>query len=310
MQGKWQDYRLREPWRGSMRGTRERRGWKMSRSIRLLAAAAVVGLLLMVSAQVAVPVDVQKVAVIHGHGRENGGSDYYFFAVMVEGADIDNVRCVDTDSGGTPRSMALTPESSTKWWYEDPVDYPTFAALCTAHKNPNGLVSFYFNEGEADYDWDQVGYNMPYGPTGFATITNPGHGDTGVLTNPNYKWTDVSAIPHAVGIHKFVDEDAGPVRYEVFFDNDLTQTSWQPGPLAGLTDYAIGVAVVNVQSSAGKFPITATTNVYSKSYDYYGVWASGNENEFTTMIPEPGTIALIGSAMLALVGLRWRRRMK
>lgn len=275
----------------------------MVRSIRLLAVAAIVGLLLMVSAQEASSIDVQKVALIQGHGYLNGVTTSYFFEVLVEGTGITDARVVDTST-----NASLTNAGGNWWEYEDPVAYPTYAALTAAHPASGALTTLYFNEAQLDCDTDVLGYNVTAGPDGFATITNPLHNATGVPLNPNYTWTSVAALTNAVGISKFVDEDAGPVWYQEFFDNDLTQTSWQPGALAGLTDFHICVAVVNLQGGVGR-PMSAVTNTRSDAYDYYGVFAQANENDFTT-IPEPGTMALLGTAMLVAVGLRWRRRMR
>jgi len=275
----------------------------MARSIRFVGVAVVVGLLVMVAAQEVFPLDVQKVAIIQAHGYTGGVSDGYFFEVLVEGTGITNARVVDKTS-----NASLTHSGGNWWEYEDPVTYASYAALTTAHPASGWLTTFYFNEGQPDCDTDVLGYNVTAGPNGFATITNPTHNATGVDPNPNYQWSDVSGLSNAVGIHKFVDEAGGPVWYQEFFDNDLTQTSWQPGALSWMTDYHICVAVVNLQGGVG-MPMQAMTNTRNDPYDYYGVFAQANENDFTTA-PEPGTVALIGTAMLALVGLRWRRRMK
>jgi len=251
--------------------------------------------------------DVTAAAVIYGCDRINGTvptTGAYFFQAWVEGTNIDDVRYTDAST-----NAALTYHAGDdRWYYNDPVRYDTAAALHAAHPQLT-LVDFYWNEAAWDNDHDQLGYNV-IPPGGFATITNPPHNSLNQPLDPLYQWNSVAGTSNAQGLYKGVRNIAtDTLAYEEVFNSDLNQTSWQPGALDPLTGYEFTLCVVNLVYDD---PVPALTD-RGDPYTYYGVWAQCNTIQFSTQateIPEPGTIALVGSAMLALVGLRWRRRMR
>ena len=72
------------------------------------------------------------------------------------------------------------------------------------------------------------------------------------------------------------------------------------GAAGGL--FALGGAVTSLRPNPGPFPTPVTESVFGSAS------AANPRHLVLTLIPEPGTLALLGSGTLILLGCGWRRR--
>jgi len=254
--------------------------------------------------------DVQDIEIYCGVERTNGVVDTWYFEIEVSGVGLKNgvfwnQHLSTADPGTEWKAFTAVPGSEN-----DLVYYETFAsqaALEARYPNSNGY-HLYFNQTKtpptlADFE-DQVllGFAaLP--PTGFANITYPTHGATGVPLNPLYQWDNIEGLANVFGAYVFPTPDGDDV-YELE-DNDMTTTSWQPGALNPLTEYTLEVCIAN--PTAGDEQTLST--LMGDSFDVWRAYDSCNSVDFTT-IPEPTTWAMIGTGVLGVIGLRRRRRMR
>ncbi|HUW55747.1 MAG TPA: PEP-CTERM sorting domain-containing protein, partial [Planctomycetota bacterium] len=243
-----------------------------------------------------------------GTDRLNTSIQGYFFGVEVKGTDIANgvFVCVDTGKWG-----ALSYDGTDSW--DNDQGFASMASLLAAHPaDPTTQYRLYFNRTVPNpkpdnfAHWEDVVYLgfSATAPTGYATISYPLHGATGVEVDPNYAWDNVQGKGKVLGL--FVRNNDTDVELFRELDNDMTRTSWQPGALSQDQTYRTTVAVAKLVGGAGK-PLNLTM-LSGDPFDYYGVFADSNENEFTT-VPEPSTVALVGTGVLVCIAVRRRRRM-
>ena len=277
------------------------KAWGMLMTVIALALA------LTVPVRRACALDIDEIRIMQGTDRQNGVVQDYFFELEVEGTGIANAVfvCVDTGKWGALRS-----DSPNEW--DNNQQFGSMGALVAAHPS-TGTTQYrlYFNRQVPKPSPDNAAHWEDFvylgfatnAPTGYATITYPLHTATGVPLNPNYTWNSVATFGTGLG-RWVVDTAAGTDVHEVEYDNDMTLMSWQPGGLAPGTMHEIEVSVGKY---VGGKPMNLET--YKKdAFTYSGIFEEVNWNGFTT-IPEPMTAALVGTAMLALIGWRRRRRM-
>ena len=182
-----------------------------------------------------------------------------------------------------------------RWGFDD----ENFASLVLldASYGPGNYV-FDFNSGE---DADTINYQYTE-PGGFANITYPTDGQTGVELNPTYTWD--SAVGYGEALGMYVAEDPSGVDNEIYWnapEYNTALTSWQPGPLSELTEYDFEISVFKAQGGAPQ----ALSTDGDDDFTYYGLFDYMNSVPFTT-VPEPATAL----SLLAMMGLYFvcRRR--
>ena len=267
------------------------------RSLGLLAMTVVLVLVLTALSREAAALDIDNIMIFQGTDRINGVVQGYFFEVEVEGTGILNGRIVQETTGGVPTGREFTLTNGTDWDYDN--DFSSWTQMLAIHPDPVHY-HFHFNEALPSYDHVIVSFAIAP-PSGFATITYPLHDATGVSLNPNYQWDNVEGYGDVMGMWVV---DAGSDIYEDVPVTDMTRTDWQPGSLPGGTyeievsvGQMVGGGVLDLQMQSGD------------GFKYLGVFEEINWNEFST-VPEPATIALLGTAMLVFIGLRRRYRMR
>jgi len=278
------------------------RGW------RVLMTGVVLALVLTVPVRQTGALGIDSINIFQGTDRVNGAVQDYFFEIEVHGTGIANAVfvCVDTGKWG-----ALTDQGGGLW--DNSQSFGSMAGLLAAHPaDPTTQYRLYFNKQVSNpkpdnfAHWEDLVYLgfSATAPSGFATITYPTHLATGVALNPNYTWNSV--VTFGTGLGRWVcDPGTGNDVYGVDYDNNMALMSWQPGGLTGNKTYEIEVSVAKY---VGKKPLNLTM-LSGDPFVYSGAFEDINLNEFTT-VPEPLTTALVGTGVLALVGLRRRRRMK
>ena len=102
-----------------------------------------------------------------------------------------------------------------------------------------------------------------------------------------------------------MDDNAGNTVYHDFPEANTGKTTWQPGPLAPLSDYEF--SVTNARLTGGS--VLRLQTAKQDLFNYYGGNGQTNTADFTTL-PEPATLALVGTAVLGLIGWRRRRSLK
>jgi len=272
---------------------------------RRIAVTAVLGLVLSFVGSETVGLDIQEIYIFEGTDRTNGVADDYFFEVEINGTGlVDGVFvCVDT---ATWYPLTVSGGGTEAEFNES---FGSMAALLTDHPNPaTGGYHFYFNQTKPSPGLDDFEDHVLLGfgaaaPTGFATITNPTHGETGVGLNPTYTWSDVSGAG-AGYLGSWVCDMAADTDVFEQVDTNMSRTSWTPGALAPSTSYEIELCVMN---ASGGGPLSLAT-AQSDAFTYYGIFEDNNINTFET-IPEPISVCLFGTAALMGLGLRHRRRM-
>jgi len=249
----------------------------------------------------AAALDIDNILIVQGSHRTDGTPDTngFFFVVEVNGTGILNGRIVQETMGEVPTGRQFTLSNGGDWDYDN--SFSSWAQMVSIHPNPT-IYHFYFNEGHGDADQVRVSIAIAP-PSGYATITYPLHDATGVATNPTYLWDNVEAYGDVQGRFVLGSDD---IYSEL--DNNIAQTSWQPGPLDTGKEYGVRIAVG--RQTGGSKPLVLHMHQDPNDwFTYHGIVAYCNKNDFTT-VPEPGTIALFGTAMLILIGLRRRYRLR
>ena len=282
------------------------------RSVRWVTAALCLGLLILLSAQESSALDIQQILVYEGTFLTNGAITNSFWGVNVKATGLDNATVQVLNTGA---SYALVHSAANPDHWGIIQTFTSFANDLASHPIPCNN-KFYFNQkpGGSYEDNVTLGYNLGGGVGAFATITNPTQNSTGVSTNPNYTWNSVLGAGQDLGL--FVNLGANSILenlntiylYSDSPDNNLSKISWQPGSLAANTKYEFEVFVMNIDPTPPTSPLTAGGDAFT----YYGMEGFDNHVDFTTgnPIPEPLSVMLVGTATLAVVGLRRRRRMR
>jgi len=260
-------------------------------------AAMLLGVALMMPAQEAVALDVQKIYVYQGTALTNGVVDNYFWGVDVTVSGLDNGVVQVQGLASYP----LIHYGGNDWGIEQ--TYATGALLLAAHPIPvNNTFLFNQKPGGSYVDNVILGYSNVNPVGGFAHITYPVHNATGVPLNPTYTWDNVMGLGQGLGL--WVNQ-GNNTPYEDFPELNMAKMSWQPGSLASGTQYEFEAAVVNF---VGGQPLWYITTAAGDPAQYRGMRGQDNHVDFTT-IPEPVSMMLVGTATLILVGVRRRRRM-
>lgn len=240
-----------------------------------------------------VSLDVTEIGILEYKDYWDGTAitNPYGIEVWVNGSNITSVSVTDPHSG----NHSLTDWGGGQWGFDD----GGFASLVALEASyGNGNYAFNFNSGE---DTVTIDYQNTE-PSGFANITNPTDGQTGVGLNPTYTWDSAAGYGEALGM--WVIEDPSGVAddiYENVPEYNTALTSWQPGSLSELTEYEFELSVFKAQGGS----VQALSTDGSDDFDYYGLFDYTNIVGFTT-IPEPATaLSLLGMMGLYFV---YRRR--
>ena len=254
----------------------------------------VVALLLALPAQDAVAVTMDDIVIVYGENRLDGVLQSYGIFIYMEG--VSGMTTATVEQVATGNKYTLAHQGGGFWsWSDHAMSFSAFDALY-----PNtGTTQYHFrfNEGLADNDEVIVGYAVNP-PPGFANITYPLHNATGVPLDPTYLWDNIEGMAWAHG--KWVMQGSTTVHANVP-DNDMTQTTWQPGILSPATQHRVYVGLITI---TGGQPLYLQT-LRGEEFTYYGLNEKRDGKLFTT-VPEPMTVGLVGTAVLGLVG--WRRR--
>jgi len=187
----------------------------------------------------------------------------YFVRVSVSGSDLASVAMV-TPAG---HSYDLWKAAPGVWIYQKWFDAPGQLSASFAP----GSYQFVFDDGA---DSATVGWDVP-APAGPAQITSPGLSEYGVDANPTCEWASAAGAGDVLALHIACQ---GTVTYRAF-PVDISNTSWQPGPLAAGREYEFGVAVVNLHGG-GAQPLTTAQGQH---FTYYGRNELVNLVWFTTL---------------------------
>jgi hypothetical protein len=276
------------------------------RGLNKLCGVALFGAVMMVAAQ-ASALNVDNIIIYKGIERTNGviNPNGYVLHVEVNATGMDNGGVFQNMTNGT--WFALANDGPNRWIYGN--SFASQVALDAAHQS---FVNYYFllnslnsNPSLPPFtDSVQVGFAVNP-PAVFANILNPLHNAVGVPLNPVYNWDNMSGSTkaHALGLEVW-DTLADAKVYSDLPEMNTGLTTWQPGPLAP-GDYEFNV--INMRLTGLGWLQLSTLN--GDSFNYAGANAQSNWIDFTTL-PEPGTMALVGTAALGLVGWRRRRSMK
>jgi hypothetical protein len=261
-------------------------------------AAVIVAVLGMLTTS-ASAVSIDNLTMVKSIHRSNGTEDGYDFSVIVKAPSLSNGVFLNLT---TNKWYGLT--SLGGGLYEYTKSFATKAAMDNEFAS-SVSYHFYFNQTGATTFEDQIilGY-VPVIPTGAVTITNPAQGQSNVPLNPLYQWTSPAALG---GQDLYYEVGHGSITdYEKYDTNGLAVNWTAPGLLTTNTTYEYDVAVIGLMQSK----VISVTTLMGEVFDYYGAYAQGNSVDFNTnaggSIPEPATLSLVGTAVLAFVG--WRRR--
>jgi len=265
-------------------------------SVRGVARAAVVAAMVMVvaGAPVCVSADIQKIEILSGYYQTNGVLDPepYGMWVAVTGTGLSSVTM--TPPAMSPISLvAQLPGHGPGDWFYASDDYATLTGLRADF--PLGQYSFSI-DGGVDSVVLTVG---PTASSGFASITYPSHGETGIPLSPTFTWTSCVGLGDSLGVAVFDQE--GMTMYLDYPHLPISQTSWTPGLLVAGHEHEFEVAVFSGTSGQ---PYARST-VGGDAFEYYDLFEFCNTVSFTTT-PEPATLSLLALGGLAL--LRRSRR--
>jgi len=225
-----------------------------------------VALMGVVIAEPAAALDVDHIHIVQlkDHWGNVAFESPYGLEIWLTGTGITSVSVVD------PHLVSHDLEFGDGEWEFDHLGFGSLTAL-NASYGPGDYV-FNFNDGA-----DTVTINYQYTePTGFANITYPADGQTGVELDPVYTWNPVVGYGDALSMW-VVESDT-----DIYSDGtvlDMSRTSWQAGALSGLTEYEFEISVANTQGTA---PMQTVGN---DAFNYYGLFESINMLAFTTKLP-------------------------
>ena len=243
--------------------------------------------------------------------RTNGVADGWAVNVLVHGTSINDIIFANLS---TLSFYGLTNVGGGD--FEFTKTFGSKAAMDAEFQDARAY-QFYFNQNHPAVTFEDqaiIGYVANI-PQGYANITNPTHLETGVSLNPTYQWDNAAGVAGTDVLGLWVLQGTSSV-FEVVPELNKGLTSWQPGVLGEGTAYEFQVGLMGLQKNpAGGYPIVVTPTIAGDSFDFFGVYEQGNSVDFTTLrtgqeVPEPGTLALFGSAVLTLIGYGWRRGMK
>ena len=276
----------------------------------VLTMVAVMGLTLGV--REAAALDVGDIEIVQGSARTDGTIMGWFFEISVEGTGLKN-GCVfwnqhlagDNISGNDWEPFTTSADNAEARYY---ATFASQAALEAVHPTSNRYDIFVNptkpSPTTADFtDRVNLGFTASR-PSGFADITYPLHNATGVPLNPTYTWDNVDGFGEALGMF-VVDTAADDEVHQNIPDNDMTRMTWQPGLLAPSTHYRLEVGVGDLTAGDNQILTMLTGDPFEVLRAYVDV----NHVEFDT-IPEPSTVAFVGTGLLVCIGLRRRRRLR
>ena len=266
----------------------------------------------MVAASQAFALNVDNVIIYKGVERTNGVVDTngYVFRFEVNATGMDNGGVFQNMSTATWYGLAS--EGPNRWVYEQ--HFASQAALdasCSS-VNPNSVnFLLLLNSRNTNHalppftDQVQLGFAV-LPPSVFANISNPLNNATGVPLNPAYAWDNMSGgtKSHILGLQVW-DEIADAEVYGDLPETNTGKTTWQPGTL-GLGEYSFGVMNIRLTGTSVQNGVTLNGDTFK----YYGGNGQENTVDFSTTVPEPSTVALVGTALLGLIGWRRRRSLK
>ena len=244
----------------------------------LLAVASMVAMMTSPAPAPPLVLDVNEIYIEQYKDFWDGSAEPspYGFEVWINGSGITGVSVED------PHGVNHVLSNWGDYWEFDEGGFASLATLDASY-GPGEYV-FSFNGGA-----DSVTLNYQYSePTSFANITYPTDGQTDVELNPIYTWDSVAGYANADALGMWVVEDPDGFGDDLYWNGpvfDLTTTSWQPGTLAGLTEYEFEISVMTAQAGV---PIATQTNIFADDFDYYGLFESINMVGFETVSEIPG----------------------
>lgn len=257
----------------------------MRKSVMMLLAVAL--MVVVVLAEPAAALDVGRIIISHDkdYWGNAAATDPYGISILINGTGVTSLSVVDPHSVG----HVLSDQGDGMWYFAEHAAFADLTALDASY-GPGDYV-FTFNAGEADEDTVTISYAYTE-LTGFANITYPAYGQTNVPLNPIYTWDSVAGYANADSLFMAVMENASGFRiYDNFpGSDDLTPTSWQPGPLSPLTEYEFGLSLAAVQGDA---PAAMQTDGFD-DFVYSGRFGNWNSMLFETGPKTPGDANLDG----------------
>ena len=224
-----------------------------------------------------------------GVSRSSGGSGLYDFFISVNGRNIASITA-NTPSHGPARVLhKWDPEPDAEWSYYR----QGYSGLC-------GAASISQDVGFGDFILTFTGRDgsvqtatVPFDPgctdfhTGFANITFPGNGQTGVILDPTFTWactnTDCGNFAWYMELFDTADRSVG---YEANLDR--TATAWTPGVLSASTWYGFWIAAGSLLDGT---PRTLRTDPGLDEFVYVAGFETGNEITFETQSSsKPGRV--------------------
>jgi hypothetical protein len=257
-------------------------------------AAMVMVVVLAAGTPVCASADIQEITVYSGYGQTNGVLDPepYGMWVAVTGTGLSSVTM--TPPGKSPISLVAQPpgHGPGNWLYGS--DY--YATLTGLRADlPLGQYAFSI-DGGGDSVVLTVG---PTAPSGFASITYPSPGETGVPLSPTFTWTSCVGLGDSLGL--MVNDLEGMTIYLGGPLRPISETSWTPGLLVAGHEHVFDIAVFAGTSGQPYARSTAGGD----AFEYYDLLGFSNTVSFTTT-PEPATLSLLALGGAALVARRKR----
>ena len=235
-----------------------------------------VTLLVAAVAKPATALDVATVTISHDKDYHANVvvTDPYGVSLLVRGIGITSISAVDPHSVG----HVLSDQGNGMWYFAEHAAFADLTALDASY-GPGDYV-FTFNAGELDEDTVTINYVYTE-LIGFANITYPADGQTNVPLNPVYTWNSVAGYADADGLLMAVMEypNVSTTYNNWPGSDDLTPTSWQPGPLTPFTEYEFGISV---SSGQGDLPTPMQTDTFDDAFDYVGSFGNWNSVTFET----------------------------
>jgi hypothetical protein len=259
-------------------------------------------LFVMVLSPISHALDIESISVNYLVDRLNGTPELYSADFWIKGTGITGGEVVNTI---TSEVFPLTLRLDGSWGWTQA--YGTEAQFLLHHQQAVAY-EYRINEISAGVfeDCVTVGF-YPTLPASYPGILDPSHGDTGVPLDVTYLWDNIEGLGWAHA--KMVLEPDYSIVFGEFPDGDMTKTSWAPGTLPDNGTYQFGLSVYTITSGGAQALYTAQAG---DLFGYFGTWEDRDRVQFTTVppadVPEPVTLALVGTAMLGVIG--WRRRQR
>ena len=247
----------------------------------------------------AAAIDIDQLAIQRGVGQPSGVGSW-FVEISISGSDLSSA-ILSSAAGG---SIVLTP-SAMSGQLSGGALYSDLQALDAAF--PLGSWLLDINDGEL---LENIPFDPRIDPNGSALIGSPRFGESEVSLTPTmfvddqctncelYSGSTGFGDTVLVGRLALAGDPLNPIE-TIPVPNTTTQIDFS-SPLLPGRSYRFETAVATNNYMPFSFG--------SDSFDYYQLSTQTQSTEFTTVVPEPGTAALVAIGLAGLSAARRRSR--